>query len=916
MQESADPYRVLYENSVDGLLLTAPDGGIFAANPEACRMLQRSEKEICQIGRNGVVDLNDPRLPLALAERARTGRFKGELNLERKDGTIFPAEVSTNVFKTRDGRETTSMIIRDITERKHMETEIKRYSEHLEELVEERTRRLTESESRLKVITDSLPAFISYVDPELKYRFANKTYEEWFGKPPGEIIGRHVRDVVGEATYQRNITRLNAALAGKIQHYDYELQRRSGETRHVSATYVPDFGSDGQVRGVFILTTDVADRKRAEMALRESEEKYRRLFDGAPVSLWEEDFSDVNRYFDELRRRGVHDLDTHLREHPEDIAKCAGMVRVLGVNDATLELYGAKSVEEMLGELRRILSSEPQVQFREELVALGEGKTRFTSEFDNRTMTGEIKHVRVILSVVPGYEKTLGRVLVSVVDLTERRRMEEDLRSARERLEYIIDSNPAAIHVAKPLPDLSDYFATYQSKSTVSVTGFEAEEFIGKKGAAFWARRVHPDDLAAYRRGTAEFWRKGHRVCEYRFLHKDGTYRWIMEESNVIRDSNGTVRDIIGYWTDVTERKRMEEELRSARDRLEHVLRTNPAVLFYEKPLPDFSDTLSTFVSESARFVLGFEPEKFLGTSGLDFWRSHVHPDDLTKFWAELPLLWRNGEYTFEYRFLHGDGKYRWVTEQYRIIKDAEGRISNTVAVAIDSTERKQLEEKLAKSERLAIVGETAAMVGHDLRSPMQGITSATYLLRHDDSSAREERDNLLQLIDDAVDQSNKIVSDLLDYSREIHLTLSEATPKEITRSTLAALKMPANINVQDQTQDQPTLTIDPDRMRRVLVNLLTNAIEAMPNGGTLTVTSKESDGLVELAISDTGGGLAKEILENLWKPLQTTKSKGIGLGLPIVKRIIDAHGGEITVSSRQGEGTTFTIRLPIKATT
>ncbi|HUK51411.1 MAG TPA: PAS domain S-box protein, partial [Terriglobales bacterium] len=125
MLKSLDPYRLLYENSMDGLLLTAPDGRIFAANPEACRMLQRSEEEIRQIGRSGVVDLNDPKLPAALVERARTGRFRGELNLKRKDGTTFPAEISTNVFKARDGHEITSMIIHDITGRKHAEQTFK-----------------------------------------------------------------------------------------------------------------------------------------------------------------------------------------------------------------------------------------------------------------------------------------------------------------------------------------------------------------------------------------------------------------------------------------------------------------------------------------------------------------------------------------------------------------------------------------------------------------------------------------------------------------------------------------------------------------------------------------------------------------------------------------------------------------------
>ena len=119
LRESEARYRALFENSIDGVLLTAPDGTVFAANPEACRMLGRTEEEICAEGRAGVVDQSDPRLPVVLEERLRTGKFRTELTLVRKDGTRFPAEVSSGLFADRDGNLRTSMVVRDITERKH-----------------------------------------------------------------------------------------------------------------------------------------------------------------------------------------------------------------------------------------------------------------------------------------------------------------------------------------------------------------------------------------------------------------------------------------------------------------------------------------------------------------------------------------------------------------------------------------------------------------------------------------------------------------------------------------------------------------------------------------------------------------------------------------------------------------------------
>jgi len=202
-------------------------------------------------------------------------------------------------------------------------------------------------------------------------------------------------------------------------------------------------------------------------------------------------------------------------------------------------------------------------------------------------------------------------------------------------------------------------------------------------------------------------------------------------------------------------------------------------------------------------------------------------------------------------------------------------------------------------------------MVGHDLRNPLQGITSALHLLR-DESLTLKERNEVLQLVQNSVEYAESIVRDLSDYSAEIQLNLAEASPKWTVTQALAGVKIPSVITVRDMSTEDPKWRIDTDRMRRVMINLIQNAIDAMTNGGTLTITSMESNGNVEIEVSDTGSGMSERIMQNLWKPLQTTKSKGMGLGLAICKRIVNAHGGDITVKSKSGEGTTFTIRLPI----
>ena len=493
----------------------------------------------------------------------------------------------------------------------------------------------------------------------------------------------------------------------------------------------------------------------------------------------------------------------------------------------------------------------------------------------------------------------------------------KELSSAKERLDYVIQSNPAVIYLAKPFPDLSDYYATFQSKNTVSITGFESEEYIGEKGAAFWASRVHPDDLASYRAGTAEFWKRGHRVCEYRFLHKNGTYRWIMEESNVICDGTGAVRDIIGYWTDVTERKRMEEELRSTRDRLGLVLASNPAVLFLEKPLPNLSNTFSTFVSESATSVLGFESESFLGESGANFWRSRVHPDDLTRYLAEMPSLWRDGHHTFEFRFLHSDGEYRWIREEMKVTRDAEGRVLDVVGVGIDLTERKKLEEKLANAERLAAIGETAAMVGHDLRNPLQGMTGAVYLAKNLSKSEsvedKKEVVALMDTLDHQIQYMDKIVSDLQNYAGPIRAAPVETNLPGLIKETLTSANIPENVEttVTVAQGDLSKVMLDSKLVKRILFNLIVNAVQAMPNGGKLVIEPSKKDDSLTLSVRDTGVGIPQENMGKLFDPFFTTKAKGQGLGLPVCKRLLEAQNGSITVKSEVGKGSTFIFTIP-----
>jgi PAS domain S-box-containing protein len=267
-----------------------------------------------------------------------------------------------------------------------------------------------------------------------------------------------------------------------------------------------------------------------------------------------------------------------------------------------------------------------------------------------------------------------------------------------------------------------------------------------------------------------------------------------------------------------------------------------------------------------------------------------------------------------EYTFITKDGREFPAELSASVVKDASGKKVGFVAITKNITGRKQMEQQLFKSERLAAIGELAAMIGHDLRNPLTGIIGAAYYLRTKaslkmDPKARE----MLEIIEKDIAHSNKIINDLLEYSHEIKLEVTETTPKQLAREAFALVTVPENVQVINLAEDEPKLKVDVDKLTRTFANVIKNAFDAMPVGGTLTVRCKRQDGNLNFIFGDTGVGMSKEVLDKIWSPLFTTKAKGMGFGLPICKRVIEAHGGKISVESAVGKGSTFTVTVPIE---
>jgi sensor domain CHASE-containing protein len=222
---------------------------------------------------------------------------------------------------------------------------------------------------------------------------------------------------------------------------------------------------------------------------------------------------------------------------------------------------------------------------------------------------------------------------------------------------------------------------------------------------------------------------------------------------------------------------------------------------------------------------------------------------------------------------------------------------------------------KDAISQRLAAIEELAGMVGHDLRNPLTGILGAEYYVKTKYESKMDAKGReMLKIIEDNVAYSDKIVSDLLDYSRKIQLEYVDTTPKLLAKEALSLVDIPKNIEVVDLTENATEIAVDVEKMKRVFVNLIKNAVDAMPDGGSLIMKSIEVNDGVKFTFSDTGSGMSKETLSKICSPLFTTKAKGMGFGLSISKRLVEAHGGSLSFESIIGRGTTATVFIPTKA--
>ena len=585
--------------------------------------------------------------------------------------------------------------------------------------------------------------------------------------------------------------------------------------------------------------------------------------------------------------------------------------------------YVNKALADLMGYTTQELSGQPFVNYLhpedgEKVLAMflrGASSGNEAPDFEFRAIRkdGSSRYLWTRPTRLTAQSQTIGFEAI-IVDITERKKMEEELRRYSTQLEQLISERTRKLAESesrfRELVDLLPQIVfeidengkvQFMNRAAFAATGLSEEEFSRALNA------FHFLALAEHERATRGIQKviAGEMIGEREFtvLRRDGTsFPALVYTAPITRE--GRTVGLRGIAIDITERKRLEQKLRESEDRFRGIAERSIDGIF-ELDL----EGRVTYVSPSVEPALGYKPEEVVGTR----MERYLAESEIPKIAANMAALMEGTNVLgLQGEMLRKDGS-RVPAELNASPIFRDGKIVGIQGIVRDISERRVLEEALLKSQRMAAIGELAAMVGHDLRNPLAGITGATYYVKKKlgPKTNKKERE-MLQLIEQEIGHADKIINDLLEYSKEIRLELTQTEAKSITEDALKSMKIPNKIRVLNSAKQTPRIELDANQMRRVLVNLIRNAVDAMPRGGRLRITSRESNDNLELIIADTGEGMTSETLERLWSPLYTTKSKGIGLGLPTAKRLVEAHGGSITVETKPSKGSTFTVTLPL----
>lgn len=318
-----------------------------------------------------------------------------------------------------------------------------------------------------------------------------------------------------------------------------------------------------------------------------------------------------------------------------------------------------------------------------------------------------------------------------------------------------------------------------------------------------------------------------------------------------------------------------------------------------------------TFANEASQKMWGYRFDELAGMKMSELYS----PEELDLVETEIIPGSKDNVWNGEMIAVRKDGSQFPILVTTSPVHDEKGQTVAIVGVHRDITETRDMKDKLIRSERLAAVGELASGVGHELRNPLNVIRNCVYLLHMTlTDKTDEETLNTLGILDKQIDISNRIVTDLLDFTRIKQPSLAKVNLNNLVKESMSWVEVPEDIAVVTNFNGNPPLvTVDGEQIGRVFANIISNAVQSMNNKGKLKISTGTDARQAWAKFEDSGGGIPEENLDKIFEPLFTTKPKGIGLGLAITKRLVEQNGGKIEVTSQVAKGTTFTVILPVK---
>ena len=480
-----------------------------------------------------------------------------------------------------------------------------------------------------------------------------------------------------------------------------------------------------------------------------------------------------------------------------------------------------------------------------------------------------------------------------------------------QRLEYLLSCSPAIVYAGR----FNEPFSlTFISENFSTRFGHSTKECLDNQD--FWRENIHPDDRDCVFADYASLLEDGHHVHEYRFRKKGGDYLWVHDEIHLIRDSQDRPIEIVGSWLDITDRKTAETALQKSEALFRDFFQANPIPTIISDP-----SGVIHMVNPAFTVSPGFAPEEVVGRTAqeLGFWRV---PADRERMVAAIKACGfiDNLESLF---YGKGNRPMTCLISSRAVELGGELRILSTV---LDITEQRKAEEALRKLDQAK--SDFISIAAHELRTPLIAIVGYSELLENlgKNAQAAEQAESYLSIIQSNAEILNRLVDDLLDVGRiQIGRTLGVVLKKNqlsaIIQKVTESLQLKNqrhNILVDHCNALPEALLIDGARITQVLNNLLSNAIKYSPQGGTIKIQTMTDADKVAVSIIDQGMGMTPQQIENIfdrfYRAVDTSYAvSGLGLGMGIVKQIVTDHGGEISVSSNLGEGTTVTFTLPIK---